>query len=271
MKHIVSFSGGLGSYEAARRVIERHGVEDTLLLFADTRMEDADLYRFLSEAAGHLGAEIVTIADGRDPWQVFRAERYLGNHLVDPCSKILKRELLDRWTRANFRPDEVTLYLGIDWTEEHRFTRARERMQPYRLEAPLCDPPYLTKEEIKAGLRTIGIEPPRLYAMGFPHNNCGGFCVKAGQAQFRLLLEKMPERYAYHEAQEEQLRGYLGKDVSILRDRRGGQSKPMTLRVFRERIQGGQEYDRDEWGGCGCAVDAPTPSEAPTRLEGPHG
>jgi hypothetical protein len=249
------FSGGLGSYEAARRVIEKHGREAVTLLFADTMMEDSDLYRFLGEAAFSLGAEMVTIADGRTPWQVFRKERFLGNTRVDPCSKILKRQLLDKWVKERYTPDEVIRYIGIDWTEEHRFTRARERILPYKLEAPLCEPPYITKAEIITELAKSHIVPPRLYAMGFPHNNCGGFCVKAGQAQFRLLLEKFPERYAFHETQEEQIRYSLGKDVSILRDRRGGGNKPMTMREFRERVQGGKKIDTEEWGGCGCAVD----------------
>jgi hypothetical protein len=105
-------------------------------------------------------------------------------------------------------------------------------------------------------LRAIGIEPPRLYKMGFPHNNCGGFCVKAGQAQFAQLLKQLPERYAYHEAQEELNRQQVG-DFSVLADRSGdGKKKPLTLRVFRERIEAGETLDRHDWGGCGCALDA---------------
>lgn len=82
-------------------------------------------------------------------------------------------------------------------------------------------------------LKEIGIRPPRLYDMGFPHNNCGGFCVKAGQSQFRLLLKTMPERYAEHERQEEELRQYLGKDVAILRRTIQGKAVPLTLRQLR--------------------------------------
>jgi hypothetical protein len=88
--------------------------------------------------------------------------------------------------------------------------------------------------------------------MGFPHNNCGGFCVRAGQAHFALLLRTLPERYAFHEEQEEKLRTYLGKDVAILRDRRNGKTRPMTLREFRERLIANGQYDPNEWGGCGC-------------------
>jgi hypothetical protein len=103
-------------------------------------------------------------------------------------------------------------------------------------------------------LRRDGIEPPRLYAMGFPHNNCGGFCVKAGQAQFALLLRTMPDRYRYHEEQEEAMRVVVGNH-SILSDRTGGTRKPLSLKRFREIIERQGAFDRDEWGGCGCAIE----------------
>lgn len=104
-------------------------------------------------------------------------------------------------------------------------------------------------------LRKLGVKPPRLYEMGFPHNNCGGFCVKAGHAHFAHLYRTMPERYAFHEAKEEAFRERTGKDVSILNDRSGdGRKKPLTLRALRERIVRG-DYDRHDWGGCGCSVE----------------
>lgn len=48
---MVQFSGGIGSWSAARRVVAEHGTEDLILLFSDTLIEDQDLYRFLDEAA----------------------------------------------------------------------------------------------------------------------------------------------------------------------------------------------------------------------------
>ena len=251
--HLVMFSGGAGSWAAGRRVVERHGPEDTRLLFADTLMEDEDLYRFLEEAAADIGAELIHLTEGRTPWEVFFDERFLGNSRVDPCSKILKRKFLRRWLEANYPdPDEVVIYLGIDWTEEHRYDRARPYWEPYKIEAPLCDEPLLDKAQVLDLMRSRGIKPPRLYDLGFPHNNCGGFCIKAGQAQFKRLLETMPERYAYHEGKEQEIRSYLNKDVAILIDRRGGGRKPLTLKDFRLRLVDEGEFDPLDWGGCGC-------------------
>ncbi len=256
------FSGGIASWATARRVAEKHGTGGLVLLFADTSMEDPDLYRFLKQAAANVGGELVRLADGRTPWDVFFDERFLGNHRIDPCSKILKRQLLRRWLEAECDPATTTVYLGLDWNEGHRLERAGRYWKPWRVEAPLMDPPLLDRPELRGLLEAQGIRQPALYELGFPHNNCGGFCIKAGQAHFRLLLRARPETYAYHERREQELREYLGRDVAILTDRSGGRSgadrRPLTLREFRERLEaeGDGQCDMFDWGGCGCMDNA---------------
>lgn len=253
MNHVVMFSGGAGSWATALRVKEQYGSENLYLLFADTLMEDEDLYRFLDEAASHVGGKLIKIAEGRNPWKVFFDSRYLGNSRIDPCSRILKREFLRKYIDANYNSEEDIIYLGIDWTEIHRYEKAIPYWSPWTVKAPLCDSPYITKSEILEKLRNEGIDPPRLYSMGFPHNNCGGFCIKAGISHFSLLLEKLPEVYKYHEDKEQEIRKYLGKNISILKDRRNKETKPLTLKTLRERIEKEQEeIDKDDWGGCGC-------------------
>lgn len=256
MRHVVMFSGGVGSYLTAKRVVSEHGADRTLLLFADTKIEDPDLYRFIHQAAAVLDVHLEVIADGRTPWEVFHDHKFIGNTRVDICSRALKRDLMDKWISDRFTPDQVQCYVGVDWTEQHRYDRLAPRKLPYIYKAPLCDPPFYNgKDEMLAELEADGLRLPRLYELGFPHNNCGGFCVKAGHGTFKMLLEKLPERYAEHEAQEQRLRDHIGKPVAILRDRRGGRTRPMSLKEFRERVQGGEKVDTDDHGGCGCAID----------------
>src|ERR1700743_2722315 len=107
MKHVVMFSGGLGSWAAAKRVAAQHGTADMVLLFTDVRMEDKDLYRFLGEAAANVGVPVTVLMEGRNPWHVFFDERFLGNSRVDPCSKILKRQTADNWLIANCDPADT--------------------------------------------------------------------------------------------------------------------------------------------------------------------
>lgn len=257
MTHVVSFSGGIGSWAAAKRVAATHGTDDLVLVFTDTMIEDPDLYRFIEEAAANVGGRFVRLADGRDPWQVFRDKRMIGNSRIDPCSEVLKRKLFERWRDAAYTPNNCVIYLGIDWTERHRIERVQQRQAPWRYEAPLCDPPMLFKGDALAALAKEGIEAPRLYRLGFKHNNCGGFCVKAGIGQFAHLLRTLPEVYAHHEAKEQEMREFLDRDVAILRTTRGDETVPLTLRDLRKRVQSGDcaGLDLYQAGGCGCFLD----------------
>lgn len=253
MKHLVQFSTGAGSAEVAWRVADKYGSRDVVLLTADTGVEDEDNWRFAQDVQTRLGCQWITLADGRTPMEVGRDERCVPNNRMAVCSKILKRQLLRRYIDEHYDPADSIVYLGYDWDEEHRVKAAWPQWKPYRVEAPLTEPPYLMKEQVLDLFRKRHIEPPRLYAQGFAHANCGGACVRGGQAQWSLLLQVNPGRYAEWEAEEEDSRTFLGKDVAILRDRRGGATKPMTLRAFRERLQGDAAlFDSTDWGACGC-------------------
>ncbi len=123
--HVVMFSGGAGSWAAAKRVVAKYGVESTVLLFADVLMEDEDLYRFLDEAVANVGAPLVRISRGLTPWAVFEKVRYIGNSRVDPCSRILKRDLLDKWRDDHCDPKSTVVHVGLSWWEPSRWERLK--------------------------------------------------------------------------------------------------------------------------------------------------
>lgn len=262
---VVMHSGGAGSWAAGMRAAQRYGTERLVLLFADVggdslhphTGEDEDVYRFVVEGAARIGGELVRVADGRTVWEVFRDERMIGNTRLSVCSRALKQRPVHAWLEAN-APDDALVVVGIDWSEAHRLPAMERAYAPRQVWAPLTEPPLLDREQVLQQVREAGLEPPAMYAAGFPHANCGGFCVRAGQGQFLQLLEQNPDRYAWHEQQEQDLRDRLGKDVAILRDRRGGTTRPLTLRTLRERAEGAGQVDHDDIGGCGCFVDEGT-------------
>lgn len=256
VKHLVQYSGGAGSFATAKWLVD-NGIpkEDIVLLFADTLIEDEDLYRFLNETSQWLGIEITRLSDGRDPWELFKDKKFIARNGKGICSQVLKRDLCRKWIKERFKPSECIIYLGMDWMEMHRVKGAQVNWAPYSVRCPLSENARFDKLNFIEWMKSVGIAIPRLYTMGFPHNNCGGFCVKAGQAHFLHLLKVMPERYAHHEAKEQELREHLGKDVSILCDRRGGgKRRPLTLTQLRERQEeiSKTEDGQHEWGGCGC-------------------
>lgn len=298
MRTIAKISGGVGSYSAARKHVDQHGAEGLELLFTDTLCEDQDAYRFLIAGAAnlygitlpegflpaiedfpawedrpaykafclHLGLEAMRlmpqfhwIADGRDPWDVYEHERFLGNSKFDPCSKVLKRQFADRWLRANCDPADTQVIVGIDFEEIERFEgsdrlnrkgiRRLMAEEGWTFTAPLCERPVNSHGQRVARLAQEGLWLPRLNQIGFAHNNCGGFCCKGGHKHWKTMFRAFPERYAYAEMREQRIRDLLG-DVSMLTDRRGGGKKPLTLAQLRSRDLTPEE--ENDTGGCNC-------------------
>lgn len=256
MKHVVQFSTGAGSAEVAWRVVEQHGASDVVLLTADTLVEDADNWRFAQEVVDRLGCEWVHLADGRTPMQVGMDLRVVPNNRMAVCSRVLKRDLIRAHMDTTYDPSDTVVYLGFDWTEPERHERSIEHWKPWRIESPLLEPPYVSKPDLLDRFRARGIEPPRLYSQGFTHANCGGGCVRGGQAQWELLLRVNRDRYLEWERDEQAIRDALGKDVSILRDRTKGMHRPLPLQAFRSRLEAQPSmFDADDWGACGCTED----------------
>lgn len=257
------FSGGIGSFMTAKRVVDAVGTEGVTLLFSDVKGmtedenigEDPDTYRFISEAAAFLGCELVTLRDGRDIWQVFEAERFLGNSRIAPCSHQLKQKPAKKWIRDNCDPANTMIYIGIDWTETHRLEAVAKGYAPFRIAAPMTVEPYLTKKQMIELTESYGIKAPRLYSLGFSHNNCGGGCVRAGQKQFKHLLDVMPDRFATWEKQEAKMQDFLGSEVTILSRSVNGTKVPLSLRELRETAQSQPSLIdlSDEGVSCNCS------------------
>jgi len=240
-QHIVLFSGGLASFEMAKRVLMKYGEGQIQIWFFDTLIEDEDLYRFIDDAENWLGIKIKRFADGRNPWEVFRDERFIGNSRINLCTRVLKTKLLKQLLREHYPDKNVILHFGLEDSEIKRIDKLKQKWKSngYQIEFLLRDIPILSSVQIHSMIKEeYGLEPPRLYEMGFRHNNCGGACVKAGISQWISLYNYFPERYLWHENQEEMTRNFLNKDVSILRDRSGGSVRPLTLHDLRLRING---------------------------------
>lgn len=210
------------------------------------------------------------MADGRTIWEVFKDQRFLGNSRVAHCTEKLKRGVLQKWIQGAYDPASTVLYVGIDWTEIHRYDRApgtnseRDKggmkqqyaEQGWRYEAPLCEEPYLDKAQLHEWAEREGLRQQRLYKQGAAHANCGGGCVKMGIGGFVRLLQSNPCGFAEWERNEQDVREFLDSDVSILKDRRNKQLKPLTLTQLRKRYEEDSDsIDMLDIGGCGCFVD----------------
>lgn len=268
MKAIVNFSGGLCSFFASDRAIREFGPDNVVNLFADTLIEHPDLYDFNRRSEDLLGVPLTRVSLEINPWELFRREGLIGNTHAPICSVRLKREPLNAWMESrynlsldqqslSFLPD-ATVVLGFDWNEPHRVSDFQAEHPSWRLRAPMTEAPIWDKCRMITEATRLGFPERTLYKLGFPHDNCGGGCVRAGISHFVHLLKVLPDRFAWWE-NEEQLtlaefarRGVSNGHFTILRDRRNGQTIPLSLKRLRERVEAGEKFPEHDWGGCGC-------------------
>jgi hypothetical protein len=271
VKYISNFSGGLCSFFASKRLVEQFGPSSVVNLFADVLIEHPDLYDFNRRSEDLLGVPITRISLDISPWQLFRKEGLIGNDRSPICSIRLKREPLNAWMATHYELDRhqenafyepATVALGFDFSENNRLVDFQNAHPTWRVVAPMIQPPLWDKCRILEEATRLGFKMPELYVKGFPHNNCGGACVKAGISHFVHLFHVLPAKYLEWEQEELDTqdefrrRGIANWNFTILKDRRGGSAKPLTLRALRFRIMAGEEFDKYDWGGCGCSAAA---------------
>jgi len=259
IKCVVNLSGGVCSFMAAIRAVERHGKDHTVLLFADTGEESQELHRFVSECVNFLGCEFVAVKHPLGMDGLIDKYVAIPSNRMAFCTRELKQEMCDQWIKAN-APDAVRVF-GFDWTEAGRIERIAARLAPAETWCPMADAPYLMKGMMLDRCRELGIEPSRQYAKGFQHDNCGGGCVKGGHAAWAVTLREEPAVYAKWEQREHRVTAIRGKPCTILRDRRGGETKPLLLSDFRELVEA-KSYDTLDWGACSCFAGEDLPVAA---------
>ena len=249
MTYQISFSGGMGSAITALIAYEK-GL-DFNLIFADTLIEDEDLYRFVKDVAAACKKEVIWLTDGRTPWDVYIDKRWIGNTRTAHCSTELKTVPVKKWLDENAGAQDP-LVLGMDWSEQDRIERAQARWD--RPVISLLNEFNITRDEHDFILARYRIRKPRLYKLGYMHNNCGGFCVKAGQVQFERLFRTMPERFAWHEAEMDRAMKAIGETARpFLRMYVSGELKYLTLKEFRKHLEAGTaELPMFDTEGCGC-------------------
>ena len=246
MSSAVMYSGGACSHLAAKRWVELG--HKPILLFSDTGIEDEDLYRFIEDGAQWLGCELVKVSAGFTFDEMCEKHHAIPNDRMPFCSRELKVLPAKKWIAEH--PEIDTLVFGLDWTETHRLPKVEKLWPDHKVVAPMMDAPYLMKASMVQEIGNDGLKPPALYGLGLSHNNCGGGCVRNGHASWKLLRMMYPARFEEWADREER----LGRGFTFSRDRRGGESKPISLRDL--VITETPPFD---FGGCGCFVDEEVP------------
>lgn len=191
---VVGFSGGVTSAWCAGWALENYPREEVVLLNYDTKEEDPDTYRFLHEMAAALRVPITDYSDGRSVTELFYEEGFLGNNQNAMCSRILKRERGEEFTRQ-LRSEgfHVVRVYGFSEKESDRVQRAWAAGEAggYEVRFPMIE--TKTTKQIAADWCscTIGVKPPAMYEWA-DHANCVG-CVKGGREYWLAVHKHRPD------------------------------------------------------------------------------
>lgn len=189
---VAQFSCGAASAVATKLALADYGAtHDVQILNAYLANEHVDNRRFMADCEVWFGRPVTVLSDekyGADIIEVFRREQFMKGQYGAPCTKLLKRRLLETWSQ----PGDVMVF-GYTAEEVDRFEDFRERNPGRPVIAPLIER-GLGKEDCKAMVQRAGIELPLMYRMGYDNANCIG-CVKGGEGYFRAIREDFPEQF----------------------------------------------------------------------------
>lgn len=192
----VWFSCGAASAVAAKLTLDLYGADhDVKVINNPVAEEDEDNRRFLGDVQTWLGLEIEIATCAKYPnasaVEVWEHEKFMSGPDGAPCTKFLKKRARQEWEQRNHADWHV---FGFGAEERGRFDRFVLTERPNVL--PILIDAGITRDGAYRYLKAVGIDPPRVYKMGFPNGNCIG-CSKATSPTYWNHVRKVrPDVFA---------------------------------------------------------------------------
>lgn len=218
-KIICWWSGGVTSAVACKIAIDLYGLDRCRIIFIDTRNEDDDTYRFLSDCEKWYGKRIEYISaiplkykNIQEVWIKFKGLNFAHGAI---CSSELKRAVRLDWQKENNYKHQV---FGFDIDEP-------KRAKSMTLNYPNAEAIYpllfhgMSKEMSIEFLNENNIEIPRAYKWGFLNNNClGTGCVQGGIGYWQLMRTTIPKNFDAMADLEHYLTDLKSEPVTMCKD-----------------------------------------------------
>jgi hypothetical protein len=181
--------------------------------YAATGSEDVDNERFLHDCEAWFGKTVRVLRSETysSTWDVWERKRYISGIAGAPCTGELK--VLPRVREQ--RADDTHIFgYTADANDIRRATTMRETYPDLLVRFPLIER-GLNKAACLALVQSVGIAPPRVYALGFSNANCIPCCKATSPAYWALVRRHFPEEFAKMAA--------LSRDLGVTLTRLGGE------------------------------------------------
>jgi hypothetical protein len=224
---VVRVSCGAASAVALKLAIEQRGPAHMIhAVNAFVADEDADNRRFLSDVERWLGVRVVVLRDdkyGASVVEVWKRRRFIASSFGAPCSKALKRDVLN----AYWQPGDVDVFgYTADLRDTERFDRYIDANgSPRRAWAPLIEA-GITKDDCFKIITDAGLALPRMYTKwGYSNANCPK-CPRGGMGYWNRIRATHPENFE----EVASIQDVLGPGSYFFRDRKTGER--ISLRML---------------------------------------
>ena len=172
------FSCGAASAVAAHQTLKLYVSTHNIRIINNPVIEeDEDNRRFLHDVEHWLGVSIEFAINPKythcSAVEVWDQRAFMSGPLGAPCTIELKKKARQHWEATNTAHWHV---LGFTAEERPRYERFIESERSNLL--PVLIDAGITKQQCIDIVQAAGIQPPRLYKLGYPNANCIG-CVKA--------------------------------------------------------------------------------------------
>lgn len=200
---VCQFSCGAASAVATKLALAQYGATHELhIINAFIVEEGEDNRRFAADCEKWFGHPITVLRDdkyGASTYEVWRRKRFLKGLHGAPCTRELKRKVLDAFKRA----DDILVF-GFTAEEQGRFEDFQERNPQFDCRAPLVGK-GIGKADCLAMVERAGLVLPKDYIDGFNNANCQGECPKGGEGHWNRMRFVRPEGFARMQALQEEL------------------------------------------------------------------
>ena len=223
-RSVVWFSCGAASAVAAKLAVKKYS--NCEVVYCDTGGEHESNKKFLKDIEKWIGKKITILKNKKykDHFDVFRDKKFFVKVGFAYCTVELKKKLRLEYQLA----DDIHIF-GYTLEEKKRIERFNENNPEIYTDWILIDR-EITKEDCLGILWQSGIELPKMYDLGYNHNNCIG-CVKGGIGYWNKIKKDFPSHF--------KKMGEIEREVgnSILKYRSGeNMGKPLFLDKLKDNM-----------------------------------
>ena len=207
---VVWFSCGAASAVAGKFALKKYG-DSVDIVYCDTGSEHSSNMDFLKECEDWYKRDIKILKNSNytDHFDVVRKKKFITNQYgFAYCTHELKMKI-----RQEAGYCESVNIFGYTLEETKRADSLENHNIDMVCEFPLIDN-KVTKEECLGIIWQQGIKMPRMYELGYSHNNCVG-CVKGGIGYWNRIRKDFPDVFKKMSKLEREI------EVTILKHRSG--------------------------------------------------